>query len=140
MAKTLIGTRFTGDLAGGVIGNVQVIELYEFVDDADGVAIGTREFRRDATGEELAAILGPQLATAAVANATLNAQNTTLQDDTAALRNALEAVTAERAALTSANAELAARLERAVAAVDAVIAADAAWDGNVRTALAAARG
>lgn len=114
MAKKLIKTQFRGDLAGGAVSNVQIIETFEFTDDETNTAIATKDIPRAATPEELAAIVTPAVATVGAANETLTAQNVELQKQ-------VEALTA--------------RLDAAVRAVQEVAHADASWDATVRTSI-----
>lgn len=114
MAKTLIGKSFTGDFAGSLAGNIQIIEKWEVTEE--GVPPSYPTIKRDATLEELQAIVGEENATIITANATLNDQNTALQG--------------ERDNLTT-------RLSAAIAALAKVAEADASWDTTPRADVAA---
>lgn len=142
MAKTIIGTRFTGDLVGGIAGNVQIIEKVEYTDD-DGTAIAVKDVTRPPNDGELTAILGAQLAAVAAENASLHNLNAGLQEDRDTLTASLTAANAEIENLTEAKltAEAAAaalqqRLDVAVGTLVKVAQADASWDSSPRADVA----
>lgn len=116
--KTLIKQTFSGDVisSGGVkrLGGINIFDHWEIV-DVDGDTL-SKQTRRDATADELALILSPEVANLTSANAVLTQQNVVLQSEITALQ---------------------ARLDAAREALSAVASADASWDTNVRNKVSA---
>lgn len=119
MVKELIKQTFNGDITivEGVkrLTGVQVTDHFDITDE-DGDVLHKKTVR-NATQEELTLLLGDETATLKTANATLNNQNTALQD-----------------ALAAAN-DLA---EKRLAALQRVANADNEWDESVRKYVVAA--
>jgi len=105
MSKKVIRKWFTGDLTGGIAGNIQIIESVVLVDDETQEESRPREVKRNATSEELGAILGPELAALTEANAAVEAIVAQERHDHAAVLAARDG--AHGAAMDAKNAELA---------------------------------